>query len=97
MHTLQKPYLHLLYVVDSIILPIAMVPPSLSHLTNIHYLYPQLHQLDKIMPQYWDIKLNEGTLEFLTRFKTTTSNLKMTFTLKLGKALLGNGCDIPDE
>ena len=80
-----------------ITLPIAIVPPCMQHIVNIHLTHPELKLLDNILPHKWDIILKNGTLDFLTRFKSTPNYLKMTFSIKLGKTRLGVGDSIPDD
>ena len=105
---LQKPYVHLLRIVDIHIFgftllqniwpffvkgqvegritpPIAIVPPCMQHMVNIHLTHPELKKLDHILPQKLDILLKNGTSDFLTRFKSTPNYSKMTFSIKLGK------------
>lgn len=120
MNTMQKPYLHLLHVVNQhtfaytlyrhiqtfltknqvecrLQFPISIVPPYLHSILSVHLKQPELHTLDHLFPRNWDIVNKKDILYFLTRFKTSTNNLNMTFTLKLGKTQLGVGTEIPDD
>ena len=134
MLALQKPYVHLLRIVDThtfgfaflqnirkifvsftllqnirtffvkgqvegrITLPIAIiVPPCMQHMVNIHLTLPELKQLGHILPHKWDILLKNGTIDFLTRFKSTPNYFKMTFSINLGKTWLGVYESIPDD